>query len=329
MDEQTNPQANDGEAGLRELALALLAPRYPDTAENEAPQLLVGQLPPDFTSDFPLPPGSRIVGSLQSSRPTVVLDTAQPADEVVDFYRERLTATGWTAQEDIPPRQGGFLYSSTFDRRFGNFSRGKDGPSLNVMTYDAPGGRTAVHLTLSPEGAAPMYGIGPRHRRRMGPDIWRILPPIAPPPRSQQWQEGGSSGGDRVSASARLETDLDLPTVAAHYIAQLEKGGWQRQNSDEHEPVAWSTWISQDEDKEPWSGLFVILKRPEMPRRYWVQVLAEWIGKQPQGDMRMAASVVSGIWIGSQSHTVDEGNVRSRPREGHEKRAFAHREFAA
>lgn len=320
MDEQTppemNPPANSGDAGeanLRELALALIAPRYPDMAEGEAPQLLVGQLPPSFTSEFPQPPGSRIVGSLQSSRPTVVLDARQSADEVVDFYRERLTATGWTAQEDMPPRQGGFLHSNMLDRRFGNFYRGEDGPSLHVMTYDAPGGRTTVHLTLSPGGTVPMFE-GRQRRPRMGPDMWRILPPIAPPPRSQQWPQGGNAGGDHVNSSARLKTDLDLPAVAAHYIAQLEKSGWQRHDVGENGPVAWSTWTFQDEDHELWCGLFVILKRPDVLRRYWVQVLAEWTGQQSQGSgKRTVTSAVGGVWVGSHLHTSGEGTMNPRP----------------
>lgn len=319
MDEQTPPEMNPpanpgdaGEAGLRELALALIAPLYPDVTEGEARQLLVGQLPPSFTSEFPLPPGSRIVGSLHSNRPTVVLDTQQSADEVVDFYRERLTATGWTAQEDLPPRQGGFLHSNIRDSRFGNFSRGEDGPSLQVMTYDAPGGRTTVHLTLSPEGTAPTYGSR-QHHRRMGRDVFSILPPIAPPPRSRQWPQGGHAGGDHANSSARLETDLDLPAVAAHYIGQLEKSGWQRHEVGENGPVAWSTWTFQDEDYELWRGLFVILRRPDVLRRYWVQVLAEWTGQQSQGGgMRTVTSAVGGVWVGSHLHTSGEGTMNPR-----------------
>jgi hypothetical protein len=283
MAERTNSETSAAEAGLRELALALLAPRYPELSEGESPQLLVGQLPPSITTDMPLPPGSRVVGSLVATRPTVVLDTGQSAEDVVNFYHEQLTAAGWTAQEDMPPRHGGFLHSAIFNRQFAHFYRGDDGPSLNVVTSDAPSGRTIVHLTLNPEGARVMFGPGPRSRH-MGPDMWRILPPIAPPPRSQQSQEGGSGGGDRVSSSARLDTDLDFPAVAAHYIAQLEKGGWQRQQYGEHDPVAWSTWTFADEDNQPWLGLFIVLKRPDVPRRYWLHVQAEWTHKSQDGD---------------------------------------------
>ena len=117
MDEPTNtsPQTPNVETSLRELALALIAARYPnatDETSGEGPQLLPGQLPPSFPGDFPLPPGSRVVGSLVAARPTIALDTEQPTEEVIAFYTEQLTAAGWNAPEDMPPRQGGFVHSS-------------------------------------------------------------------------------------------------------------------------------------------------------------------------------------------------------------------------
>ena len=77
MDELDNPQANGddqsprtSDATLRELALALIAPRNVGAAPDDGWQLLPGQLPPDFASDFPLPPGARVVGSLVASSPS-------------------------------------------------------------------------------------------------------------------------------------------------------------------------------------------------------------------------------------------------------------------
>lgn len=311
MDERTAPTSDPnprpgeaggqpGDAGLHELAIALLAPRYSDMPEGDAPRLLPGQLPPSVTGAFPLPPGSRVVGSLTATQPTIVLDTDQSAEDVVDFYRQRLTADGWSTQEDMQPRQGGFLHSSMFNRRFGTFYRGEDGPSLSLMTFAAPSGHTLVHLTLNPEGARELYGGGGPRRQRMRHDIWSILPPIAPPPRGQQWQEGGSGGGDRVISSARVESDLDLPAIVAHYNTQLERGGWQRQDSGENAPVAWSTWTFADEDKDPWRAFFILLQRPDMPGRYWAQVIAEWAGERPRSG---GTGWVSGARIGWQSHS--------------------------
>lgn len=301
MDEQINtpPQTPNDEASLRELALALIAARYPDATDEtsgEGPQLLPGQLPPSFPGDFPLPPGSRVVGSLVAARPTIALDTEQPTEEVIAFYAERLTAAGWNTPEDIPPRQGGFLHSS-----FGMAGRAHiyfyrdDGPGLNIMTQTAANGRTSVLISQLPEGAGPMRR-GPGGRRGMHYDVFSLLPPIMPPPKSQQFQEGGSGGEDRVSSSARVETDLDLAALAAHYDAQLERGGWLRTDGGESDPVAWSAWSFESEEKEPWRALLVILKRPDVPRRYWVHLLAEWAGEQSQSGTGVVSSISMGSW---------------------------------
>jgi hypothetical protein len=308
MDEQTNPHpSTNDDASVRELALALIAARYPDATDETGgaePQLLPGQLPPSFPSDFPLPPGTRIVGSLVAARPTIALDTDQSGEEVISFYAEQLTAAGWNAPEDIPPRHGGFVHSSfgAAGRNHALFYR-DDGPELNIMTQTAASGRTSVLISQMPDGVGPV-----RHRsqsRMMHYDIFSILPVIMPPPRSQQFQEGGSGGGgDRVIANARVETDLDLPELASHYSAQLERGGWQRTDGGESDPVAWSTWSFESEEKEPWRALLVMLKRPDVPRRYWVHLLAEWAGEQPHSGTGA---------LGSLSHWTSHSTLTSYP----------------
>lgn len=301
MDEQTNtsPQTTNDEASLRELALALIAARYPDATDETGggePQLLPGQLPPSFPSDFPLPPGARIVGSLVAARPTIALDIDQSAEEVIAFYTERLTAAGWNAPEGIPPRQGGFVHSSIgmAGRAHIYFYR-DDGLGLNIMTQTAANGRTSVLISQMPDGTGPMRR-GPRGRRGMHYDMFSVLPPIMPPPKSQQFQEGGSGGDDRVSSTARVETDLDLAALATHYAAQLERGGWQRTDGGESDPVAWSTWSFESEEKEPWRALLVILKRPDVPRRYWVHLLAGWAGEQPHSGTQVVSSISMSGW---------------------------------
>ncbi|HEU4782234.1 MAG TPA: hypothetical protein VFS83_02735 [Ktedonobacterales bacterium] len=303
MDEQTNtpPQTPNDEAGLRELALALIAARYPDATDEtggEGPQLLPGKLPPSFPGDFPLPPGAHVIGSLVAARPTIALDTDQSGEEVITFFTEQLTAAGWNAPEGVPPRQGGFVHSSfgMAGRTHALFYR-DDGPGLNLVTQTTANGRTSVLISQMPDETGPMRH-GPRSRM-MHYDIFSILPVIMPPPRSQQFQEGGSGGGgDRVIANARVETDLDLAALAAHYTAQLERGGWLRTDGGENDPVAWSTWNFEGEEKEPWRAFFVILKRPDVPRRYWAHIIAEWAGEQPRGGTQVVSSVsTSGGWF--------------------------------
>jgi hypothetical protein len=316
MDEQTTPPAdsqptkNDPEAqaatpadgdGFRELALALIMVRYPETTDGAAAQLLPGQLPPEFTGDFPLPPDTRVVGSLVTTRPTVVLDTGQSAEEVVAFYTAKLAEAGWETPEEMSPRQGGFLHSGPYGgvmRHSSAFYRG-DGQSLHVTAFGTPNGRTTVHLSVLPNYGRPMRH-GPRGRS-MHHDIFSILPPLAPPPGSQQFQGGGGGGGggdDYVTTYTRVETDLDLAALAAHYTAQLAQGGWRRTGGGEDDPVAWSTWNFEDDAREPWRALVVIMRQPDVPRRYWAHILAEWAGEQPPSDTQVVSSIaLAGGWF--------------------------------
>lgn len=305
MDEQTNLPTNGDELSLlRELALALILPRQMmmETAAGTGSDLLVGQRAPGF-DDFPVPPGARILGSLVAAQPALVLDTTQPGEDVVDFYQRQLPPLGWKLEDFRGWRQGGFLNSAGGNRPAATFNR-DDGATLNVMTFDAPEGRTTAQLTLLPDDPG---GTRARHRAmREEHDPWRVLPPIAPPPRAQQFQEGGSGGDDRVNVSARIESDADLATLAAHYTAQLEHAGWQRQDGGESNPVTWSTWTFEDDYegvKEPWRALFVLLKWPGEPRRSQAQLFAERVDKRTGG-----RGHAHGTLLGWQSHTVHGGN---------------------
>lgn len=284
MDEQTNPQPTNNQnddTNFRELAIELLMTRYPYAKEGE-PQLLLGELPPNFPGDIPFSAGSHLVGSLVADQPIVILNTSQADEAVITFYEEQLTAAGWVKPEpSLPERHGGFLESghSAVGKipRQGTALYRDDGSSLHIAAYGTPGGHTRVQLTLKPNGARElrhMYRAGMHH-----PEIYSVLPPIEPPPNSRQSQGGASAGSDRVEMEGHIESDLDLPTLAAHYVAQLEQGDWQRTVSGENDLVAWSTWTFTDEDKEPWRALFIILKRPDEQRLFWLHLIAEWTDK--------------------------------------------------
>jgi hypothetical protein len=296
MDEQINQSPTNDEASLHELALALLMARYPYAAEGE-PQLLLGALPPDFPADIPLPAGSRVIGSLVADKPIVILNTDQDDEAVIAFYEEQLAALGWIMPEpSLPERHGGFLESgpSIVGRipRQGTALYRNDGPSLQISAYKTPNGHTRVQLTLTPNGAREWR----RSHRNMGrPDeMYGMLPPIEPPPNTQQYQGGGSMGSDNIEVEARIESPLDLSTLAAHYTAQLEQGGWQRINGEENGPVAWSTWTFENEDKEPWRALFIIFKRPDASRKSWLRIVADWAGDRSQGSPRTTGSGLLG-----------------------------------
>src|SRR5262245_56232683 len=77
------PTPDEHQAALRDMAQRLLIQPGPDACALDAPQLLLGQLPPEI----PLPDGARLVGSLvRPLQSTVVLDTDQSPEQVLAFY---------------------------------------------------------------------------------------------------------------------------------------------------------------------------------------------------------------------------------------------------
>jgi hypothetical protein len=85
---------------------------------------------------------------------------------------------------------------------------------------------------------------------------------------------GGGSSQDRADTSATLETATALPILelAAHYAVQLEKAGWTRTDDGHSGPLAWHAWRFQDDENEPWQGLFFVMKLLGTERRYFLYI---------------------------------------------------------
>ena len=285
-----NEKAPDtGESLLYELALRLAA--YPGDPRVNDPQLLVGQLPPGLSIEVPMPEGSRILGSLMRSQENIdiVLDCALSPDEVIQFYKERLATTGWNELETTRPMHGGFVHSG-FPRLQNHmvFCRGSQGPAFSVDASEGKNSRTDIRLDLdSGSEFSPCAQPNRRHQRMMHRNLQELIPPLFPPPGARQTGGGGGGGGDSWHSSAALETDADLPTLAVHYNGELARGGWTLSGEGLAGPLAWSTWTFQDEEKEPWRGLFFILDVPGKDQAYVLEVRIDWDKKDNGGGMRL------------------------------------------
>jgi hypothetical protein len=315
MDEQTQQKSDStgGEDALRELAVRLLTFHHSlllAGQQVQESQLLVGQLPPDLPLELPLPEGSRLLGSLAVENPMIAIESQLAGEDVVTFYRERLTTAGWTVQEHFGPMQGGFVHSSRSDHSMATFFTPDDRFTLAVMTAPAPGGRTTVQLTLQGEIAE----FRPRLRPHRD-DFMAVLPPIRGPKGAMQMPGGGGAGPDHVDTSATLESDLDLATVSAHYLGELAHVGWQQLDAGASGPVAWSTWSFTDQDSAAWQALLLILQRPGRQGNYALTLRAERERDASQSgsahsvvQCRMLGSSWSsyGPLIGTQSHSIDE-----------------------
>jgi hypothetical protein len=319
MDEHTTPPnppdaagsnaADDDVVTLRALTLALVH-QYRGPQADAEPELLVGQVPADLPFTLPLPEGSRLLGTLVNEYPLVVLQSELEPDAVIAWYEERLFASGW---QEVPPpahRPVGFVtaeevahathatHATPVERprsqvpnsipRVEMFQLGEQGPGLEVETFADPSGRTIVRLSIHREGATgPDRARFWRHRDR---DPWAMMPALVPPADVRHWNDGGHGSTERVQLNGRLQTDLDLATVAARYAEQLEQHGWQRQDGGASGPVAWSTWRFSDADGKPWRGLFVLLQRAEGRERYWAHLGGEPV--DPQTDSATGARVL-------------------------------------
>lgn len=306
MDENT-PDPN--ETLLYELALRLAT--YPGDPRVDDPRLLVGQLPSDLSIEVPMPEGSRLLGSLVRSQENIdiILDCPLSTDEVVQFYRERMAAAGWSELETIGPHYGGFVHSSL--PRFHNhivFCRGSQGPAFSINAYEGKNSRTAIRIDLDGGSEYSPCSQPRRDRRRMmHRDLQELIPMLFPPPGARQSGGGGGGGDDHWYSTATLETEADLPTLAAHYTAQLAGGGWALSGEGHAGPLAWSTWTFQDKENEPWRGLFFILDVPGKDRHYALELRIDWDKKDDDGGGGMRLMRGAGGWSSSSATLYRSG----------------------
>ncbi len=278
------------EALLEELVLRLTA--SPADPRTRQPQLFAGQLPDNLPFELPIPPGSRIVGSLARSPEyiDIVLDVPLAPEQALAFYKAQMQAAGWSEPEEpfgSPMRAGGFVH--THLPALSNnalFCKGPRGPALRFIALAEQAGVTDVHLNVSLDERNSPCGQAARMRRQqrvhaMGMES--LIPPLTPPAGMQQRGGGGGGGGDSWYSTATLEADGDLATFAAHYGGQLEKAGWTRTDGGQSGPAAWHTWTFQDEEKEPWQGMFFMLKTPGREREYFLYIKIDLANKHNPG----------------------------------------------
>lgn len=269
---------------LRELALRLST--YPGDPRNDNPQLLVGQLPDNMAIPVPMPEKSRILGTLIRGAASldVILDCQLSPAAVLSFYRDSLTASGWNELNDMHAAMhgGGFVHSGfpALDNR-ATYCKGPDGPAFSINAYERKQGLTDVRLDINFGNEYSPCRQPNKMQRRMGHYQMRnLIPPLAPPQGARQQGGGGGGGGDSWHSNATLDSEMQLDALAAHYAAQLQKGGWTQTDAGIAGPLAWSTWTLQDEDKEPFHGSLFILKRPGKERQHVLEVRVDWDKKE-------------------------------------------------
>ena len=222
-------QAED--AGLlRELAERLLSPPFP-RANGEAPRarLLPGVLPPELPVEVPLPPGSRLIGSVTREQPPpprgeqidIVLDVPGTEAEVFAWYGQALAERGWSAPPVGGPAPGGFVPPSLGTS--GSFCQGPNRPWLSVTVLPSLTGLSDVRVGMMTSRFSPCDGLPgtPLPRGGRGDEL---LPRLVPPPgvhfESMGGSSGGWAGGQRSTSDALVVTDMDVGDLEAHFAQQ-------------------------------------------------------------------------------------------------------------
>jgi hypothetical protein len=64
----------------------------------------------------------------------------------------------------------------------------------------------------------------------------------------------------------RIETELDVAALGAHYAVQLEQAGWTSRGPGQGRPLFWSSWKFQDQGGRDWQATFFVVETRAVPR---------------------------------------------------------------
>ncbi|MBX3000407.1 MAG: hypothetical protein KF893_17925 [Caldilineaceae bacterium] len=244
------------EASLRILLRAILA-SFTIGPATGAVTATVGALP-TLPINLTLPPSVAVVGSVVRTGDFggTQIFYAAPASAVnlVEDVGQQLSAQGFTVPQAMGSPGAVFLPSQ---------------PALSILCSPAGDlfvnlGAAALNNTVMLQISLKPIGAGgdpcsPDPMQAMGPG-GGILPQLQPLAGAQVQGSGSSSGGDRISATADIQTELTADVVAAHYEDQLEEAGWERLEDTAADAIAWSAWRFTDDDGNDWNGTFYIVR---------------------------------------------------------------------
>ena len=220
---------------------------------------------------MPLPPQAVLIGSIELATTDegntaqewdIFVDVPQEPQAILTFYTGQMQ--DWTAEDpfDGVSRRGGFrMQPLTQQQTYRHPQYG----SLRMQITALDDGNATVRLSYSEQ---PPSISRQRRAMRQGFDMYAVLPPLYAPPAAQQFDEGGGGSERHVNANARVITTLDLPALAAHYMAQLRAAGWQTLQEGMTPSLAWSIWTFVDAEGEGWHAMFTAFQAPERPNTF-------------------------------------------------------------
>jgi hypothetical protein len=240
------------------------------------PRLVVGSIPDPLSEELPIPDDSRIIGSLVLEHGLVaLLDVPMAAGQVLDYYVDSLTETGWIPYgwENAKDKSR----RSTLDMRVPaqvilSFYRAVEGPVLYVSAEERPGGISQVRLTLDtkPEPPVDVHALKVAERIAHG-----ILPELPVPIGARVYRRHSEESNLREGTHAALVCQDNISDIHAHYVGQLTQRGWTLLSSDKGDGNRWSSWVVKPSGGETWLAQLLILQQPWSNYKYDLHLVAE------------------------------------------------------
>ncbi|MGI8689535.1 MAG: hypothetical protein ACR2M3_13255 [Thermomicrobiales bacterium] len=272
----------DDAAALRALVGRFLTvPGSGSTSQQQAADLLPGQMPSDLPLALPQPPNSRVVGSVVRRRGQdavlwdVILDAPGTPADILQVYGQQLAALGWT-KPPVGPFGGGFQAAAPNDTAATFCQKIGAAPFLTVTAAPEASGQADVRVHIDATGPGPCFiptAPGPPPLPESG-----RLPALAPPAGVQVQPNGSGSGNNRFTSEATALTDKRAADLEAFYAQQVQAAGWTRVAGGGDGPYAWSAWTLPGGDG--YQGLLTVLEAPGQNRRE-LRVQAEGLATQP------------------------------------------------
>lgn len=272
----------DDAAALRALVGRFLTvPGSGPTSQQQAADLLPGQVPSDLPLALPQPPNGRVVGSVVRRRGQdavlwdVILDAPGAPVDILQAYGQQLAALGWT-KPPVGPFGGGFQAATPNDTAATFCQTIGAAPFLTVTAAAEASGQADVRVHVDATGPGPCFiptAPGPPPLPETG-----RLPALAPPAGVQVQPSGSGSGNNRFTSEATALTDKRAADLEAFYAQQVQAAGWTRVAGGADGSYAWSAWTLPGGDG--YQGLLTILEAPGQNRRE-LRVQAEGPANQP------------------------------------------------
>jgi hypothetical protein len=192
-------------------------------------EIVVGKLPGGFPANFPVIPGSTVLGGMSSvygaelGNPNKsligVLQTSASPESVAAFLQRELTKAGWT--QPVGPNQGGGFDGSN---AFNYLPWCSDSAFMNLQPRKL---ENSTLIRVMVNTVQPGFG-GPCGSPITTAPTLKPLPKLTAPAGVVLKANGSGGYGDFATSNASARTTVSVSDLLNHFDAQLVAAGWKQ-----------------------------------------------------------------------------------------------------